>query len=280
MKLYRSLMGKYADGENVNDVYHVYGMAVAYETVGLLKRLGANPTRAALMVRASLDHERGNPFLLPGVSVKTGKGDSFLIQQGQLQRWTKGRWVPFGGLWVSSATEFGLRARRSRRSLDRNSCSAALAAKLERLFATLALNDVEAADGFLRLGERAVRDERSLAGSYDGHISGERLAQHVDAAFRSIDAYAMCSLTIARRSSALSAASPSRGRRAGAGTSSCLLRSLASGTNARCLSRRMLASSARNVSEFLTAPLDELLAEARRLRTARLVTYSPKVFIL
>ena len=52
MKLYRSLMGKYADGENVNDVYHVYGMAVAYETVGLLRRLGANPTRAALMIRA------------------------------------------------------------------------------------------------------------------------------------------------------------------------------------------------------------------------------------
>ena len=101
MKLYRSLMGKYADGENINDVYHAYGMAVAYETVGLLKRLGANPTRAALMVRARSITSAGNPFLLPGVSVKTGKGDSFPIQQGQLQRWTKGRWVPFGGLWVS-----------------------------------------------------------------------------------------------------------------------------------------------------------------------------------
>ena len=51
------------------------------------------------------------------------------------------------------------------------------------------------------------------------------------------------------------------------------------GTNARCLSRRMLAESMRNVSEFLTAPLDELLAEARGLRTGRLATYSPKVFI-
>jgi len=43
----------------------------------------------------------GNPFLLPGISVKTGKGDNFPIQQGQLQRWTKGKWVPFGGLWTS-----------------------------------------------------------------------------------------------------------------------------------------------------------------------------------
>jgi len=33
--------------------------------------------------------------------VKTGKGDNFPLQQGQLQRWTKGRWVPLGGLWTS-----------------------------------------------------------------------------------------------------------------------------------------------------------------------------------
>ena len=39
------------------------------------------------------------PFLLPGISVQTGKGDGFPIQQGQLQRWSKGKWVPFGGLW-------------------------------------------------------------------------------------------------------------------------------------------------------------------------------------
>jgi branched-chain amino acid transport system substrate-binding protein len=76
-------------------------MAVAYETVGLFKRLGANPTRTALIARARSISSAKNPFLLPGVSVKTGKGDNFPIQQGQLQRWTKGRWVPFGGLWTS-----------------------------------------------------------------------------------------------------------------------------------------------------------------------------------
>jgi branched-chain amino acid transport system substrate-binding protein len=101
MKQYRALMAKYADGENVNDVYHVYGMAVGYETVGLLRRLGANPTRAGLMKAARSLTSAKNPFLLPGVSVKTGTGDNFPVQQGQLQRWTKGRWVPFGGLWIS-----------------------------------------------------------------------------------------------------------------------------------------------------------------------------------
>jgi branched-chain amino acid transport system substrate-binding protein len=101
IKLYRATMAKYAKGANVSDVYHVYGMAVAYETVGIFRRLGVNPTRTALMARARSISSARNPFLLPGVSVKTSKGDSFPIQQGQLQRWTKGRFVPVGGLWQS-----------------------------------------------------------------------------------------------------------------------------------------------------------------------------------
>jgi branched-chain amino acid transport system substrate-binding protein len=102
MKQYRSIMSRYAKGANVNDVYHVYGMAVAYETVSLFRRLGANPTRAGLMARARSITSAGNPFLLPGVAVKTGSRDGFPIQQGQLQRWQSGKWVPFGGLWSSS----------------------------------------------------------------------------------------------------------------------------------------------------------------------------------
>jgi branched-chain amino acid transport system substrate-binding protein len=101
LKQYRALMAKYAKGANPNDVYHVYGMAVGYETVSLFRRLGANPTRAGLMARARSISSAKNPFLLPGVAVKTGKGDSFPIQQGQLLRWTNGRFVPVGGLWSS-----------------------------------------------------------------------------------------------------------------------------------------------------------------------------------
>jgi branched-chain amino acid transport system substrate-binding protein len=101
MKQYRAILAKYAKGANVNDVYHMYGMAVGYETVSLLKRLGANPTRAGLMKAARSITDPGNPFLLPGISVRTGPGDGFPVQQGQLQRWTKGHWVPVGGLWQS-----------------------------------------------------------------------------------------------------------------------------------------------------------------------------------
>jgi branched-chain amino acid transport system substrate-binding protein len=101
MKQYRALLAKYAKGANPNDVYHVYGMAVGYETVALLRRLGANPTRTALMARARSITSAKNPFLLPGIVVKTGKGDNFPIQQGQLLRWTKGRFVPVGDIWRS-----------------------------------------------------------------------------------------------------------------------------------------------------------------------------------
>ena len=102
MKTYRSVMGKYAKGANQSDVYHVYGMAVAFETVSLFKRLGASPTRAGLMARARSITSPANPFLLPGIAVRTGRSDGFPVQQGQLQRWTKGKWVPFGGLWTSN----------------------------------------------------------------------------------------------------------------------------------------------------------------------------------
>jgi branched-chain amino acid transport system substrate-binding protein len=101
MRSYRAIMARYAKGASVSDVYHVYGMAVAYETVSLFKRLGANPTRVGLLAKARTMNDPSNPFLLPGISVRTGKGDGFPIQQGQLQRWTKGKWVPFGAIWTS-----------------------------------------------------------------------------------------------------------------------------------------------------------------------------------
>lgn len=103
MKLYRTVMAKYARGANARDPLHVHGMAVAFETVALLRRTGANPTRAGLMARARSITSAGNPFLLPGVAVRTSRTDGFPVQQGRLERWTKGRWRPFGGLWSAPA---------------------------------------------------------------------------------------------------------------------------------------------------------------------------------
>src|ERR687892_2556711 len=51
MKQYRAIMSRHARGANVRDVYHVYGMAVAFETVSLFRRVGANPTPAGPVSR-------------------------------------------------------------------------------------------------------------------------------------------------------------------------------------------------------------------------------------
>jgi branched-chain amino acid transport system substrate-binding protein len=99
VKLYRSIMTRFAKGANQKDVYHVYGMAAAYEFVHVLKRAGKNPTRASLMAQTSKLNDPSNPFLLPGLTVKTGATERFPIEQAQLQRWSKGSWKSFGGLW-------------------------------------------------------------------------------------------------------------------------------------------------------------------------------------
>jgi branched-chain amino acid transport system substrate-binding protein len=99
IKLYRQVMARYAKGANIRDVYHVYGMAVAYSLVTALKKTGRNLTRAGLMRAVRNLSDPTNPFVLPTISVKTGGADQFPIEQAQLQRWTKGRWVPFGALW-------------------------------------------------------------------------------------------------------------------------------------------------------------------------------------
>jgi branched-chain amino acid transport system substrate-binding protein len=99
VKLYRSIMSRYAKGSNQKDVYHVYGMAVAYEFVKVLKAAGKNPTRASVMAQTTKLNDASNPFLLPGMTIKTSKTERFPIEQALLQRWSKGGWKSFGGLW-------------------------------------------------------------------------------------------------------------------------------------------------------------------------------------
>ncbi len=103
LRLYRAIMARYARGANARDLRHVYGMAVAAATVEVLERAGRNLTRAGLLARARTLHSVSNPFLLPGIEVRTGPADGFPIEQAQLRRWTDGAWRSFGGLWRSGA---------------------------------------------------------------------------------------------------------------------------------------------------------------------------------
>ena len=99
MRLYRTVMKRYAPSANVDDVYHVYGMAAAWTAVEALRKAGKNLTREALVKVTNNMNFTGNPFLLPGIGLKTGPGDHFPIEQMVLQRWHKGTWKSFGGIW-------------------------------------------------------------------------------------------------------------------------------------------------------------------------------------
>jgi branched-chain amino acid transport system substrate-binding protein len=102
MRLYRQIMRRFLPRANANDVYHVYAMASAHSFVEALRKAGRNPTRSSLAAAmARLDSR--NPFMIPGIRVKTARADRFPIEQVQLMRWAvnrrgDGRWVRFGPL--------------------------------------------------------------------------------------------------------------------------------------------------------------------------------------
>ncbi len=97
VKLYRQIMRKYGSG-NPKDVYNVYGMAVAYSFVDALRHAGRNPTRRSVMNAVLRLNETKNPFVLPGMSVRTSANDHYPLDQARLERWSKGKWISFGGL--------------------------------------------------------------------------------------------------------------------------------------------------------------------------------------
>jgi branched-chain amino acid transport system substrate-binding protein len=96
--LYRGIMKRYFPGGKANDVYNWYGMTVAFSRVDALKHAGRNPTRESL--RRAMTHmdERNNPFLLPGVTVRTSPSNYFPMAKARMVRYRKNLWVLFGPL--------------------------------------------------------------------------------------------------------------------------------------------------------------------------------------
>ena len=82
------------------DLRFVEGMAAAYELVRVLRAAGKEPTRAAATAAARRLNDASNPYLLPGIVVRTSATDRFPVEQAQLRRWSQGRWRSFGGLWA------------------------------------------------------------------------------------------------------------------------------------------------------------------------------------
>jgi branched-chain amino acid transport system substrate-binding protein len=84
---------------NVNDGFNIYGVAVAWTMVDVLKQAGSNLTRANVVsIATSGLNETSNPFLLPGVVVKTTSTDHFPITQEQVITWNGTGWTLQGSL--------------------------------------------------------------------------------------------------------------------------------------------------------------------------------------
>ncbi|MFL5929178.1 MAG: ABC transporter substrate-binding protein [Gaiellaceae bacterium] len=97
VKLYRSILAKYAPGAKPEDVYNFYGMSVAYTMVDALDHAGKSPTRASLLAAAQhLDEV--NPFMRPGIKITTSRTDYYPIGKAQLVRYDRVHWVAVGPL--------------------------------------------------------------------------------------------------------------------------------------------------------------------------------------
>ena len=96
--LYRSIMKKYNPSGKPTDVYNWYGMTVAWTMVDTLRRAGKNLSRAGLLKAAQSLDTLANPFMLPGIRLKTSRTDYRPMQQVYLYRYDNKQWVKSSGL--------------------------------------------------------------------------------------------------------------------------------------------------------------------------------------
>jgi branched-chain amino acid transport system substrate-binding protein len=75
-----------------NDGFNIYGVAVAFTMVDVLKQAGSNLTRANVMSIAGSNLNETNPFLLPGVNVTTTATDHYPITQEEMITWSANAW--------------------------------------------------------------------------------------------------------------------------------------------------------------------------------------------
>lgn len=97
VKLYKQIVRRYLPDARPREVANLYGMAAAYTMVDALRRAGKEPTRATLLRAATHLNER-NPFLVKGVTVKTGPNDYYPVERTRMLRFHAGRWRQLGGL--------------------------------------------------------------------------------------------------------------------------------------------------------------------------------------
>jgi branched-chain amino acid transport system substrate-binding protein len=99
--LYRSIMRKHYPSGKATDVYNWYGMTVAWTMVETLRMAGKNLTRAGLLRAAQSLDTAANPFLLPGIRLKTSRTDYRPMEQVYLYRYDNRQWVRASGILLA-----------------------------------------------------------------------------------------------------------------------------------------------------------------------------------
>ena len=97
VRLYKTILTRYLPGAKADDVFNYYGMAVAYTMVDTLKKAGRNLTRASVL-RAATHLNETNPFLLPGLRIRTTPNDYYPMDKVKLARYRGTHWHFFGKL--------------------------------------------------------------------------------------------------------------------------------------------------------------------------------------
>ena len=97
MQLYKTVIAN-CTSCNVQDGFNIYGVAVAYTMVDVLTQAGSVMTRKNVMDIAANRLNETNPFLLPGVVVKTTSSDHFPITQEQVIHWNGTGWTLQGSI--------------------------------------------------------------------------------------------------------------------------------------------------------------------------------------
>jgi ABC-type branched-subunit amino acid transport system substrate-binding protein len=100
--LYRSIMKRFDPTGRSSDVYNWYGMTVAWTMVETLRKAGRNLTRAGLLRAAQSIDFSSNPFLLPGIRLKTSPTDYRPLQDVYLYRYDNKQWVRASGLLAAT----------------------------------------------------------------------------------------------------------------------------------------------------------------------------------
>ena len=98
VRLYRKIMRRYNPKGRPGNVYNYYGMTVAFTMVDALRHAGRNLTRAGVLRAARHLNERNNPFVIPGVAIRTSPRNYFPISSAKMIRYHRTRWAYFGPL--------------------------------------------------------------------------------------------------------------------------------------------------------------------------------------